>query len=75
MNANLAISYADVPGFPAGSAVAAIVASITDTSLTPPTSLTQSGTPSSRSCGRYLACSCRREEACKDKVTRKMKRK
>lgn len=49
MNANLAISYVDVPGFPAGSAVAAIVASITDTSLTPPTSLTQSVTPGTAS--------------------------
>ena len=39
--ANLSILYADVAGFAAGTVVGGIVASITDTSVTPPTAVTQ----------------------------------
>ncbi len=44
MNAVLAVTYADVPGFPAGSAVAAVVATVVGSSGPP---LTQSVPPGS----------------------------
>ena len=44
-NAVLTVAYSDVPGFPAGSAVASILVSVTDTSVTPPTAVTQTVSP------------------------------
>ena len=47
--ATLTITYGDVPGFPAGTVLNAIIASLTETSVTPPVSTSQKvppGTPS-----------------------------